>query len=163
MLSDILKQLIEAVNSIEYKIEKLDCHHICDVEILLFPAFTENITPNIKFIQLVETLSSIGFEITEYNILDETKILLRVKALNFTDFLDAVASLPEKKNSNGSGRAASSVAKTFNVSVFTVYKTRKILKYGSQKIINSLRKGDIHVNTAYKMFIKEHKPKQAGV
>jgi hypothetical protein len=43
------------------------------------------------------------------------------------EFLDAVASPLERKKSDGSGRAAASVAERFKVSLSTIYKVKKIL------------------------------------
>ena len=84
--------------------------------------------------------------------------------VSMADFLDAVASLPERKKNDGSGRAASAVAEQFKTSLSIVYKVKKILKYGSQEIIDSLRNGSLPVNTAYKRLIKERKlePEQAA-
>jgi hypothetical protein len=78
--------------------------------------------------------------------------------IKMTDFLDAVASLPERKSNDGSGRAAASIAKTLNVSISTVYQARKVLKHSSQEIIDSLRNGCTPVKTAYKTLSKERKP-----
>jgi len=78
-------------------------------------------------------------------------------------FLDAVASLPERKNNDGSGRAAAHVALTFNVSVSTVYHAKKILKKGSQELVDALRNGAIPVKTAYKYLLKELKPEPVQV
>jgi len=71
-------------------------------------------------------------------------------------FLNAVASLPERKNNDGKGRAANAVAQKFGVCVSTVYQARKVLKIGRMKIVNALRKGDIQIKTAYKLLIKEN-------
>jgi len=79
-------------------------------------------------------------------------------------FLDAVASLPDHKRSDGSGRAAADVAKRFGVSVSTVYKVRTILKHGGDKLLETFRRGDISVKAAYKRLLKERgtRLEQAG-
>jgi len=102
--------------------------------------------PSEQIIQQTESLTEEKSEptVVQYNI-------------NMTDFLDTIASLPERKNNDGSGRAAAAVAQSFNVSISIVYKARKVLKSGNQDIIDSLRNGSIPVNTAYKMLIKERK------
>jgi type IV secretion system protein VirB4 len=90
---------------------------------------------------------------------ENTAEIAAVKAdVKMAGFLDAVASLPGRKSNDGSGRAAASVARTFNVSISTVYQARKVLKHGSQEIIGSLRNGEIPVKTAYKTLLKERKP-----
>ena len=70
-------------------------------------------------------------------------------------FLDAVASLPERKRNDGSGRAAAAVAELYNVSLSTIYQARKVLKSGQQELIDELRRGAIPVKTAYKRMQKE--------
>ena len=70
-------------------------------------------------------------------------------------FLDAVASLPERKRNDGQGRAADSVARKFGVSVSTVYQARTVLKNGNTELVNALRDGDIPVKTAYKRLYKK--------
>jgi hypothetical protein len=87
-----------------------------------------------------------------------TEIAVVQANIKMADFLDAVASLPERKSNDGSGRAAASVAQTFSVSISTVYQAKKVLKHGSQEIIDSLRNGGIPVKTAYKTLIKERRP-----
>jgi len=69
--------------------------------------------------------------------------------------LEAVASLPERKKNDGSGRAAAAVADKFNISVSTVYQARTVLKHGAPELIDSLRRGDIPIKTAYKKLLKE--------
>jgi len=71
------------------------------------------------------------------------------------DFLDAVAALPERKNNDGQGRAAETVAKKFGVSVSTVYQARTVLKHGIPELIGALRRGELPVKTAYKRLLKE--------
>jgi hypothetical protein len=72
-------------------------------------------------------------------------------------FLDAVASLPERKRNDGQGRAASAIAGQFGVSVSTVYQARAVLKYGWAELVEELRQG-IPVKTAYKKFLKGKEP-----
>jgi type IV secretion system protein VirB4 len=72
-------------------------------------------------------------------------------------FLDAVASLPDHKRSDGSGRAAAGVAERFGVSISTVYQARTVLKNGGDEIIEALRRGDIPIKTAYKRLLKERR------
>ena len=69
-------------------------------------------------------------------------------------FIDAVASLPDRKINDGQGRAADVIANKFGVSVSTVYQARSILKHGRTELINALRHGDIPVKTAYKRINK---------
>jgi len=69
--------------------------------------------------------------------------------------LEAVALLPERKKNDGSGRAAASIARQFGVSQATVYQVRKVLKHGSQSLIEALRNGEIPVKTAFKRLKKE--------
>ena len=69
--------------------------------------------------------------------------------------LEAVALLPERKKNDGQGRAAASIALQFAVSQATVYQVRKVLKHGSQSLINALRQGEIPVKTAFKRLKKE--------
>jgi type IV secretion system protein VirB4 len=80
-----------------------------------------------------------------------------------SDFLNAVASLPDRKRNDGSGRAAAAVAELYKVSLSTVYQVKKVLKYGQQELIDALRRGDIPVKTAYKRLLKEtvDEPQQA--
>ena len=95
---------------------------------------------------------------------DKAEITAAQIDFNMTEFLDAVAALPERKKNDGSGRAASSVAGRFKVSVSIVYKAKKILKYGSSDLVDILRNGKIPVNTVYKRLLKELKsePEQAA-
>jgi len=65
-------------------------------------------------------------------------------------FLDAVASLPERKQNDGTGRAAAAVSLKFGVSISTVYQARAVFKRGKKEIIKALRNGDLRVKTAYK-------------
>jgi len=76
--------------------------------------------------------------------------------VNHSAFIDAVASLPDRKLKDGQGRAAEIVAYKFGVSVSTVYHARSILKHGQKELINALRHGDIPVKTIYKK-IKKNK------
>jgi len=71
-------------------------------------------------------------------------------------FLESIASLPDRKSKNdGSGRAAASIAKHFNISLSTIYNARKVLKEGSPELIEALRLGKIPVKTAYKLLMVE--------
>jgi len=79
-----------------------------------------------------------------------------------SDFLEAVASLPERKKNNGSGRAAADVAGRFGVSLSTVYQARTVIKHAPPELADALRRGEIPVKTAYKRFLKEHGTEQAG-
>ena len=74
--------------------------------------------------------------------------------------LEAVSTLPERKKNDGHGRAAAAVANKFNISVSTVYQARTVLKNGSPELIDSLRRGEIPIKTAYKKLLKErdHEP-----
>ena len=81
-----------------------------------------------------------------------------------TKFLEAVSSLPDHKSNDGSGRAASDVAKRFGVSVSTVYKARAVLKHGGDELLDALRLGDVSLKAAYKRVLKERgtRLEQAG-
>jgi len=65
-------------------------------------------------------------------------------------FLDAVASLQNRKKKDGGGRAADEIAKLYNVSRSTVYIAKAVLKYGDDSLIEALRQGKITVKTAHK-------------
>ena len=99
------------------------------------------------------------------NIVPETNSIANESEIISTDnsniknakFIDAVASLPERKSNDGSGRAAASVAEEFNVSISTVYQVKKVLKHGQSEIIEALRRGDIPPKTAYKRTFKKRK------
>jgi hypothetical protein len=80
-------------------------------------------------------------------------------ALDSSKFLDAVASLPDRKRNDGSGRAASAVAQLYKVSLTMVYQAKKVLKYGSQEDIDALRRGEVPVKTVYKRLLKHRVPK----
>jgi len=67
-----------------------------------------------------------------------------------SEFLDAVKSLSEGKSGDGEGYTADKIAKHYNVSRSTVYLAKKVLKEGSQELIDELRKGEISVKTAHK-------------
>ena len=75
--------------------------------------------------------------------------------LKNSPFLDAVASLPERKKNNGSGRAAAAVAELYKVSLSAVYQARAVLKHGPPELAEALRRGDVPVKTAYKRLLKE--------
>jgi type IV secretion system protein VirB4 len=64
--------------------------------------------------------------------------------------LDAIASLPERKQKDGSGRAAAAISKNFAVSEAVIYQARKVLKHGSPELVEALRREEIPVKTAYK-------------
>ena len=71
------------------------------------------------------------------------------------ELLEAVESLPERKKNDGSGRAAAAVSQRFAVSQAVIYQIRKVLKQGSPELVETLRRGDIPVKTAYKRLSKE--------
>lgn len=77
-------------------------------------------------------------------------------------FLEAVASLPDRKKNDGSGRAAAAVAELYQVSVSTVYQLKKILKHGDPGLIEMVRRGDMPVKTAYKMLKKSRQAEGGG-
>jgi type IV secretion system protein VirB4 len=67
--------------------------------------------------------------------------------------LDAVRSLPgrgAKGRGDGSGRAATKIARKFGVSPATVYRARYVLKSGAAALLEDVREGRIPVNSAYK-------------
>jgi type IV secretion system protein VirB4 len=73
----------------------------------------------------------------------------------FAELLEAVRTLPQRKNNDGSGRAAAAISKQFSVSQASVYQIRKILRHGSTELVQKLRNRDIPVKTAYKILAKE--------
>jgi hypothetical protein len=81
--------------------------------------------------------------------------LTNFDSIKHSDFLKAVASLPDRKNNDGQGRAAEAVARNFGVSVSTVYQTRAVIKNGQMDLFNALYNGDIPVKTAYKRLKKK--------
>jgi len=70
-------------------------------------------------------------------------------------FIDAVASMPERKGKSGSGRAAAAVAELYKVNISSVYQAKKILKEGKPELVEALRREEISVKTAYKNMLKE--------
>jgi hypothetical protein len=164
MQNEKIIKLIEDLGSAGYKIEELDCCSDLDTKILLHSIEnTKNPFPKGKMIKIVEILSSVGYSILKYGFSYEhsceIKLVLRKLDKN-SDFLEAVSSLPERKKNDGSGRAASAVADKFKVSLSTIYQIRTILKKGTPELVDALRKGDIHVKTAYKNLRKEKTGKQ---
>jgi type IV secretion system protein VirB4 len=75
----------------------------------------------------------------------------------YSNFLDAVASLPERKKNDGSGRAAEAIVELYKYSLSSIYQARKIIKKGSPSLVEALRRGDIQIKTAYKLLKKELK------
>jgi len=59
-------QLIKAMSSIGYEVAKFDCTYDCKPEIIIIPASKKKFDANNEMIKLIETLFSIGFEITIY-------------------------------------------------------------------------------------------------
>ncbi len=82
---------------------------------------------------------------------------------NISALLDAVASLPDRKQNDGSGRAAETISKEFGFSISMVYQVRKILKHGSAELIEALRNGEIQVKTAYKRISKKRLVKEEEI
>jgi type IV secretion system protein VirB4 len=74
------------------------------------------------------------------------------------ELLEAVALLPERKQKDGSGRAAAAVSRHFAVSQTTVYQLRKVLRLGSPELVEALRRGDIPIKTAYRRLCREARP-----
>jgi len=85
----------------------------------------------------------------------EAAVIPEVKIPKIAELLEAVESLPERKKNDGSGRAAEVISKRFSVSQAVIYQIRKVLKRGSPELVDSLRRGDIPVKTAYKRLGKE--------
>ena len=77
-------------------------------------------------------------------------------------FFQAVASLPERKSSSGSGRAAAAVAELYKVSLSAVYQARAVLKFGRRELADAMLLREIPVKTAYKLFLKERGLERAG-
>ena len=71
------------------------------------------------------------------------------------EFFDALLSLPDRKKSNGAGRAAQAVSKRFAVSLASIYQARKVLKSGSPGLVEAMRSNSIPVKTAYKKLFAE--------
>jgi len=76
-------------------------------------------------------------------------------ASKIAGLLEAVASLPERKKNDGSGRAAAAIARQFSVSQATVYQARKVIRHGGPHLVGALRRGEIPVKTAFKRLKKE--------
>jgi type IV secretion system protein VirB4 len=89
---------------------------------------------------------------------EETAAPVNTHIFQNEDFINAVASLPDRKCKDGSGRAAASVAEQFNVSLSTIYKVKKILKYAEPDTVEELKRGAVPVKTAYKRLLKQPAP-----
>jgi hypothetical protein len=155
MQNEKIIKLIEDLDSAGFKIEELDCCSDYDTRILLLPfENTKNPFSKEKMIKLVEVFSSAGYSILKYGFSYEhpcgIKLVLRKLDKN-SDLLEAVSVLPERKNYDGSGRAAAAVADKFNLSLSTVYQIRFILINGTPELVDALRRGDIPIKTAYKL------------
>jgi type IV secretion system protein VirB4 len=85
----------------------------------------------------------------------ETGVEPEKNVSKIAELLEAVASLPERKKNDGSGRAAEAIAQQFGISQATVYQARKVLKLGSPQLVEALRREEIPVKTAYKNLKKE--------
>ena len=85
----------------------------------------------------------------------ETSTITEDEPHVISDLMEAVASLPEGKSKNGSGRAAASLSRRFAVSQAVIYQIRKVLKNGSPELVNALRQGEISPKTAYKRLSAE--------
>jgi type IV secretion system protein VirB4 len=75
--------------------------------------------------------------------------------------LDAIMTIPGRKQNNGHGRAAAAVARRFQVSQATVYQARKVLRTGSPDLVEAVRLGKIPIKTAYKRLKTERETGQA--
>jgi type IV secretion system protein VirB4 len=77
--------------------------------------------------------------------------------------MDALRSLPGRKDRDGSGRAAAIVAGRLGVSQATVYLARKIIREGPEELVEEVRRGEISIRAAVKKLEKEkEKEKEAG-
>jgi len=94
----------------------------------------------------------------------QTNSNISVASSKNSEFLDAVASIPERKGNKGSGRVAAAIAELYKVSVSTVYQAKKVVKHGRPELVEALRRGEIPVKTAYKSLLEEHgrEQEQAG-
>jgi hypothetical protein len=161
MQNEKIIKLIEDLDSAGFKIEELDCCSDSDTKILLLPVeSTKDPFQKEKMVNLVKVLSSVGYGILKYRFLGGhpcgVKLVLRKLDKN-SNLMEAASALPERKNYDGSGRAAAAVADKFKVSVSTVYQIRFILKNGPPELVDALRRGDIPVKTAYKQLKKENR------
>jgi type IV secretion system protein VirB4 len=95
--------------------------------------------------------------------LTETAVEPERELSKIAALLEAVALLPERKKNDGSGRAAASIARQFGVSQATVYQVRKVLKLGSQALIDALRQEEIPVKTAFKRLKNEQNVKDLNI
>jgi hypothetical protein len=93
---------------------------------------------------------TVGRRLRRFEGLAETSAATAAKPHAMSELLEAVASLPEHKSKNGSGRAAASLSRRFAVSQSTVYQIRKVLKHGSPALLDAFRQGEISPKTAYK-------------
>ena len=85
----------------------------------------------------------------------ETSTITEAEPHVISDLIEAVASLPEGKSKNGSGRAAAALSRRFAVSQAVIYQIRKVLKNGSPELVNALRQGEISPKTACKRLSAE--------
>jgi hypothetical protein len=85
----------------------------------------------------------------------ETGVEPKGETSKIAALLEAVALLPERKKNDGSGRAAVAISQKFAISQATVYQVRKVLKHGSPQLIDTLRRGEIPVKTAFKLLKNE--------
>jgi hypothetical protein len=57
------------------------------------------------------------------------------------ELLDAIGSMPKRKQKDGSGRAAAVIARRFSVSQTTMYQAKKVLASGSAGLVEAMRRG----------------------
>ena len=133
------------------------CVQILDAKRIAFRKLLDNDAPvepepvqRVKPLPYVDTPEALPVEPDS-----EANIGQDEKTPKIAELLEAVESLPERKKSDGSGRAAAAISQRFSVSQAVIYQIRKVLKHGSPELVNELRMGDIPVKTAYKRLRKE--------
>ena len=69
--------------------------------------------------------------------------------LTGAEILKAAQTIPDKKNSNGKGRAAEQIAQRLGVSPSTIYQARAISKNAPDEVKQAVENGDMSIKAAY--------------
>jgi hypothetical protein len=86
-------------------------------------------------------------KVTEKEKSENTELIL----INNEDIFKAVESLPPGRNKKGDGEKVKQITCQFNISISTVYLVKRILKYGSQELIDDVRTGRKTIKEGAKM------------
>jgi hypothetical protein len=78
-----------------------------------------------------------------------------IEKSRIVELFETLKALPERKNRDGSGRAAKVIAERFAVSQSTVYQARRILKEGSEELVEVSSRGEISIRAGYKKLQQE--------